>query len=171
MRGGGRGGDVKFGVSLDTLFAHAAGSGQSWATMQMRMPRSSSAPLVVTVASTTWLRPDRRTSVTLDPASGAVVKREGFEAVAPLRRVLSWNRVLHTGEAFGIMGQTVAGLVSLAGVFLVYTGFALTWRRARAALQRRAKARSGLPMSGMPEPALANVGQPMLDGVANQASH
>jgi uncharacterized iron-regulated membrane protein len=38
-------------------------------------------------------------------------------------------RFLHTGEYFGIIGQTIAGLASLAACFLVYSGFTLSWRR------------------------------------------
>jgi uncharacterized iron-regulated membrane protein len=43
----------------------------------------------------------------------------------------AWDvaRFLHTGEYFGIIGQTIAGLASLAACFLVYTGFLLSWRR------------------------------------------
>ncbi len=38
-------------------------------------------------------------------------------------------RFLHTGEYFGVIGQTVAGLVSLLACVLVYTGIVLAWRR------------------------------------------
>jgi uncharacterized iron-regulated membrane protein len=38
-------------------------------------------------------------------------------------------RFLHTGEALGWPGQLLAGLFSLFSVVLVYTGFALAWRR------------------------------------------
>lgn len=43
----------------------------------------------------------------------------------------AWDvaRYLHTGEYFGVIGQTIAGLASLAACFLVYTGFTLSWRR------------------------------------------
>jgi uncharacterized iron-regulated membrane protein len=41
-------------------------------------------------------------------------------------------RALHTGEAFGFAGQTVAGLASLGGCFLVVTGLAMAWRRLRS---------------------------------------
>jgi uncharacterized iron-regulated membrane protein len=37
----------------------------------------------------------------------------------------------NTGEAAGLVGQAVAGLASTGGVFLVYTGVALAWRRFR----------------------------------------
>lgn len=38
-------------------------------------------------------------------------------------------RFLHTGEYFGFIGQTLAGLVSLLACILVYTGVVLAWRR------------------------------------------
>jgi len=41
-------------------------------------------------------------------------------------------RALYTGEAFGFAGQTVAGLASLGGCFLVWTGLAMAWRRVRS---------------------------------------
>jgi hypothetical protein len=46
----------------------------------------------------------------------------------------------HTGEAWGIAGQTVAGAASLGGAVLVWTGTALSFRRLRSSLMRRTKA-------------------------------
>ncbi|MGI9206149.1 MAG: PepSY domain-containing protein, partial [Woeseiaceae bacterium] len=48
---------------------------------------------------------------------------------SPGRQARSWIRFLHTGEALGFFGQTIAGLVSLTSLFMVWTGFALAWRR------------------------------------------
>ncbi len=45
-----------------------------------------------------------------------------------------------TGEAFGLLGQTIAGLVSAGGCVLVYTGLALSWRRFFAWRRRLAAA-------------------------------
>lgn len=42
------------------------------------------------------------------------------------RRII---RFLHTGEVFGLWGQTIAGLVSFAALLMVWTGFALAYRR------------------------------------------
>lgn len=39
------------------------------------------------------------------------------------------SRFLHTGEYFGFIGQTLAGLASLLACFLVYTGIVLAWKR------------------------------------------
>jgi uncharacterized iron-regulated membrane protein len=54
-------------------------------------------------------------------------------------------RFAHTGEYYGLVGQTIAGLVTAGSAVLVWTGLALTWRRfrawrARAAAPRSAKA-------------------------------
>ena len=53
------------------------------------------------------------------------------------RRMRSWLRFAHTGEVYGLVGQTVAALASAGGALLVYTGLALALRRLLAWLSRR----------------------------------
>ncbi len=67
--------------------------------------------------------------LTLNPFTGEVLRAEKYSDYNPGRRVRSWTRFLHTGEALGLIGQFVAGAASLGGVVLVYTGFALALRR------------------------------------------
>lgn len=67
--------------------------------------------------------------LTLDPFTGAVLRREEYQNYNLGRQVRSWTRFLHTGEALGPIGQAIAGLGSFGALFLVWTGFALTWRR------------------------------------------
>jgi uncharacterized iron-regulated membrane protein len=50
-------------------------------------------------------------------------------------------RFLHTGEALGLAGQTVAGVVSLTSVVMVWTGLALAYRRLIAPLTNRFRRR------------------------------
>jgi uncharacterized iron-regulated membrane protein len=57
---------------------------------------------------------------------------------SPGQRARSWLRFVHTGEQYGITGQTLAAIASLAACFLVYTGLALAWRRLIRPLYRRA---------------------------------
>lgn len=54
------------------------------------------------------------------------------------QRARTWLRFVHTGEQYGITGQTLAAIASLAACFLVYTGLALAWRRLIRPLYRRA---------------------------------
>jgi uncharacterized iron-regulated membrane protein len=69
------------------------------------------------------------TQLTLDPYTGSVLKKEGYGDQNLGRQVRSWTRFLHTGEALGVVGKFVAGLASAGALLLVWTGFALTWRR------------------------------------------
>ncbi len=69
------------------------------------------------------------TTVSLNPFTGGVLKREGYADLPKSRQIRSWTRFLHTGQALGLVGQLVAGLACLGGCVLVYTGFALAWRR------------------------------------------
>jgi uncharacterized iron-regulated membrane protein len=85
-------------------------------------------------------QPQLRKTVTLD-ASGAILATETFDSLTSGRRARFWLRFLHTGEALGLAGQTIAGIASLGAAFLVWTGIALSlrrfsaWRRRRASLQ------------------------------------
>jgi len=65
----------------------------------------------------------------LDNDSGDVVKVKRGSDWSKGAQAWGVARFLHTGEYFGIIGQTIAGLTSLAACFLVYTGFTLSWRR------------------------------------------
>ncbi|MFP2934817.1 PepSY domain-containing protein, partial [Pyxidicoccus sp. 3LG] len=69
------------------------------------------------------------TQVSLDPFTGAVAKQEGYADYNSGRKLRTWLRFLHTGEALGWLGQLVAAIASLGGAVLVWTGFALAWRR------------------------------------------
>jgi uncharacterized iron-regulated membrane protein len=90
---------------------------------------ATTAPATFTVRSAdTWPRTSNIT-LALNPYTGEVLRRTGYADQAPAQRVRAWTRFLHTGEALGLGGQLVAGLACLGGCFLVYTGFALAWRR------------------------------------------
>lgn len=51
-----------------------------------------------------------------------------------------WLRFVRTGEYYGALGQTIAGIDSAAEVILVWTGLALTFRPYTSWLRRRAGA-------------------------------
>ena len=67
----------------------------------------------------------------------AVARSEAPRCRSPRRPLRSILRFAHTGEVLGLPGQAIAGLVSLGGVVLVYTGFALSYRRFIAWCARR----------------------------------
>ena len=82
-------------------------------------------------------QPQKRAQVTLSAATGDVISWNPFSSQAPAQRARSILRYAHTGEVLGLAGQTVAGIVSLAAVVLVWTGVALALRRFGAWRRRR----------------------------------
>jgi len=70
--------------------------------------------------------------ITADNATGAIIKSTGFADLSPGRQIRYWTRYLHTGKAFGIMGQTLAAIGAISGLLLVYSGYKLSWYRFKA---------------------------------------
>ena len=143
--GGGRGGaergeahmaNLSFaGINAAWLRAEAQEPG--WKTITLRVPADASAQLVFTLDRGDGGRPDLRSQLTLRRRDAALLKWEPFSANNAGRRLRSWIRFSHTGEAGGIMGETVAALASLGGVFLAITGISLAIRRLLVSVARR----------------------------------
>jgi uncharacterized iron-regulated membrane protein len=74
-------------------------------------------------------RPDLRAQLTLDRATGEVQKWEPYSQQSRGRKLRGWLRWVHTGEAGGWPGQAVALVASAGAVLLVWTGWAMSWRR------------------------------------------
>jgi uncharacterized iron-regulated membrane protein len=124
-------------AGLDRAWAAATAQVPAWRTTSTRFAGPPAAPFVITVDEGYGGQPQLRTTVTIERASAAIVKRETFADLGPGRQLRSWLRFAHTGEIYGLPGQTVAGLVSAGGAVLVYTGLALAFRRCWAWLRRR----------------------------------
>jgi len=116
-------------TALNQAWARAEAQMSGWRTISLRVPANSEAPLAFTIDAGNGARPDLRGQLTLDPATGEVKQWETYESYGTARKIRLWVRWLHTGEAGGVLGQTIAGGASAAGVFLVWTGVSLALRR------------------------------------------
>lgn len=128
-------------AGVDPLWARAERQVDGWRSINLRLPQAAGAPLAFAIDEGDGGQPQLRSTLTLSRA-GDVVSWETFQSQSLGRRLRSWSRFTHTGEAFGLMGQTIAGLVSAGGCVLVYTGLALTWRRFVAWRRRLAAQRA-----------------------------
>jgi uncharacterized iron-regulated membrane protein len=129
-------------AGLDSIVQSAATQAPDWRTLTLRFA-GPSAPVTVSVDTSTGAqRPDLRSTLTFDRATGALTKSEAYSSQTRGRQWRAWARWIHTGEAFGLPGQTIAGLVSLGSLLLAWTGVALTWRRFRAWRARRVRSAS-----------------------------
>jgi uncharacterized iron-regulated membrane protein len=116
-------------LAPDTWVAHAKQLLPAWQTLALRPLAGAGAPAVITVREHgSWPR-TATTTLQYDPFTGKLLRRDGYAELSAARQIRAWTRFLHTGEAVGPIGQLVAGLATLGGLFLVYTGFALSWRR------------------------------------------
>ena len=124
-------------LSLDELTEHAAAQVPGWRALTLTLPGGTDEVVEYSLDRGTGGQPQHRYEVTLDAGSAEVIASERF-AGTPARRTRSMLRFLHTGEALGLAGQTIAGLVSLTSAIMVWTGLALAWRRLiRPLLARR----------------------------------
>jgi uncharacterized iron-regulated membrane protein len=141
--GGGRGDAQRAELpslnGLDRLWPIAESQVLGWRTINLRLPVSDRGPVVFAIDKGDGGQPQHRSTLTLDRASGSVVSYEAFADQSLGRRLRSISRFAHTGEVLGLPGQTIAGLVTAGAVVMVWTGIALTLRRFRAWVGRRAK--------------------------------
>ena len=127
--------------NLDELWAVALTQVNDWRSVSMRMPGASDGRVTFTIDKGNGGQPQHRAQLTLDRQSGGVVNWEPFSTFSRGRQIRSLLRFAHTGEVAGIAGQTIAGLVSAGGAFLVWTGLALSFRRLLAWRSKRATSR------------------------------
>jgi uncharacterized iron-regulated membrane protein len=130
-------------VSLDGLNAawtRAENQVSGWKSISLRVPTTPVMPAVFTIDQGYAGQPQKRGTLTLNRDTGEVVRWETFDSLSRGRQLRSWLRFSHTGEYYGLAGQTIAGLVSGGGAVLVYTGLALALRRFLAWRKRKASA-------------------------------
>ena len=132
---------------VNQLWARAEEQVPGWRSINLRLAGLDEGPAVFAIDAGTGGQPQLRSTLSLHRATGDVVRWEPFAAQSAGRRLRSWTRFTHTGEYYGLAGQTVAGIVSAGAVVLVFTGLSLALRRAagwraRRAAQDREAARS-----------------------------
>ena len=134
--------DDSSAVTLEDHWRTAASRDTNWNILALRLPASAGAPVVATIDRGDGGQPHLRGTLTLNSSTGAVESWAPFSGLTPGRQLRSILRFAHTGEAGGLTGQTIAGLVSAFAVVMVYTGVALSWRRMMGWFRRRRTPRS-----------------------------
>jgi uncharacterized iron-regulated membrane protein len=114
---------------LDAAWKLAAAKVPAWESIQVKLPEKAGAPAAFTIATSHRGRPDLKSTLTIDLKTGAETAYETFTDYNMGRKLRLWSRWVHTGEAGGWIGQTLAGLASFAAAWLVWTGLALSRKR------------------------------------------
>ena len=126
-------------MTINDLFVVAAREAGDWNTLTLTLPGAETAVASFAIDQGNGGQPQKRHNMHINPYTGEVVEYAPFTSLSAGRQARSWVRFLHTGEALGIAGQTVAGLASLAAVLMVWTGLSLALYRFRRWLQRQRK--------------------------------
>ena len=121
--------DLTANVPLEALVARAEGQMPDWQTISIALPSGNAPRIVLTLDAGDGGQPQKRATLILNRRTGAVERWEPYSSQSAGRRARTWLRFAHTGEVYGLAGQTVAGLVTAGGAVLVFTGLALALRR------------------------------------------
>ena len=117
-------------AGLAPLLSQARQQIPDWSTLSLRMPLKPGEPFPLMVDRGGRGQVHQRTMLNLDVAQAKVLPSPDDLLQQNLaRRLRMYARFLHTGELFGLIGQTVAALCALATLILIWTGFALAFRR------------------------------------------
>ena len=79
--------------------------------------------------------PEQVSQLVLNRESGHVDSMRRFSDNSAGRKLRGWARFLHTGEEFGVAGETIAAIACFGAVFLVWTGLSMALRRLLAAMR------------------------------------
>lgn len=126
----------------DAYDAALAQADPDWTSARITVPRSHAQSMAsISLNYGRGVVADYSVSYEFDRAAGTVVSTETSRAASRGRKLRRWFRFIHTGEQYGFIGQTIAGLSALAACFLVYTGLALSFRRLIMPMIRRRRQR------------------------------
>ena len=116
-------------VELQALAAKAVAGTPGWRALTISLPESARDPVVIAVDRGNGRQPSKSEDLLFDRATGELVGRGGYPTFSPGFKVRRWLRYAHTGEVYGVVGQSIAGAVSLGTAVMVWTGVAMSWRR------------------------------------------
>lgn len=138
---------------LDGVVAQASERVGDWRRISVVIPEDANAPVEARIEQGLPGQPQKRFVARYDAVSGSEVDFVRPEEQPATSRIRGFFRFAHTGEYFGLWGQTVAGIVTLLTVILVWTGLALSWRRMLRVLRRRWAAEEAIQVLESEEPA------------------
>ncbi len=124
-------------AGLNTLMEKASRYSDGWRTVSLRLPPSDDAPVSFAIDHGYAGQPQKKLTLVYDRQSTEIKSQESYDDLNTGRKARTWLRFVHTGEFYGMPGQTVAGIASAGAVVLTYTGIALSLRRLFAWRSRR----------------------------------
>ena len=117
-------------IALEQLAQIAEQRVPNWKSITIEVPSPASPMLSVSIDKSTGGQPEQTSQLILNRRNGNIEQIRRFSDNSNGRKLRAWARFTHTGEEFGVIGQTIAALASLGAVVLVWTGLSMAIRRA-----------------------------------------
>jgi uncharacterized iron-regulated membrane protein len=132
---------------IDLMLAKIKNDAGEWRSISFQIPPASNDRAEFAVNMGYGGQPQLRTTFTANISNAEIISRSRFKDLDPGLRARLWMRFVHTGEYYGLPGQTIAGIASIAAVILVWTGIALSFRRYASWNRRRLRGKTGQAVS------------------------
>jgi len=114
---------------LSTLAEQATDAFGNWRRLSITLPEPDAGEVSMVVDWGNGVQASKQRTVKLARDGSGIIGAPMASTASPGQKARRFLRFVHTGEIYGIIGQTLAGLASLASVILVYTGISLAVRR------------------------------------------
>jgi uncharacterized iron-regulated membrane protein len=124
---------------LDVLLSRAKKQSEHWKAITMYLPDRDSDPADFAIDMSGYSGVGAVSSLRLDRTGRVLLFTPAGNNWISAPTLIRYG---HTGEAWGVAGQTIAGAASLCGALLVWTGACLSLRRLKSWLTRTKKAAS-----------------------------
>ena len=121
-------------LSMQTLLNTINLNNPNWQNISLSLAKVPQSIQMFQVDMGNGGEPQKRKNVLVNTTNGRIIAEQGFDDYSTYRKVRSYIRFLHTGEIYGLTGQTLAGIASLLACLLVYTSIAMSltrWKRSR----------------------------------------
>ncbi len=129
-RGREGGAPLRVPPQLDEAFAQATKGIGDWQSASLRLPAARNG-LNFSIDRSKGGHPEKREMIIVDGASLRVLRREPFALQSRGQQWRAWVRFLHTGEAGGWLGESVALASASGAIVLALTGLGLSYDRLR----------------------------------------
>ena len=130
-------------AAYQPMFDQAKKDAQVWNAITLRLPIDNAERVVLLVDRGTGRQPSKQYELAFDRDNGELIERTGYPTYSPARKFRRWLRFAHTGEVYGLLGQTLAGIAASGAVVLAWTGLAMAWRRFRNAQSKQSRPSPG----------------------------
>lgn len=116
-------------IDWDAAFSAARAQAPDWSSITLRVPRPGRDELSLSIVTEDLPPPRGRGLLTLKASTAEILRWEPYASQNWGRKLRLWARWTHTGQSLGLLGELLMAAACLSILVLVWTGFALSWRR------------------------------------------